>query len=118
MDWRTTMHANELLTIFQESLHMYYSWNVVRKPFACMVILRSMTNLSHSFKKKKDLSTWIGEQTCMQMGFRQFSRNNTYVCIPGKLSETNLHAWLFSRVILVGLVQCVTPGQIFFGFLV
>ena len=42
MGWRTTMHANGLLTIFQECLHMYYSWKIVRKPFACMVILQSM----------------------------------------------------------------------------
>ena len=38
------------------------------------------------------LSTWIGEQPCMQMDFRQFSRNNTCVSIPGKLSEIHLHA--------------------------
>ena len=42
MDWRTTMHANGLLTIFQECLHMYYSWKIARKPFVCMVILQSM----------------------------------------------------------------------------
>ena len=28
--------------IFQECLHMYYSWKIVRKPFACMGILQSM----------------------------------------------------------------------------
>ena len=54
-------------------------------------------NLSHTFKKKKDLSTWIGDQACMQMDLRQFSRNNMYVSIPGKLSEIYLHAWLFSN---------------------
>ena len=44
-----------------------------------------------------DLSTWIGEQPCMQMDFWQFSRN-AYICtIPGKLSEKHLHAWLFSK---------------------
>ena len=42
MDLRTTMHANGLLTIFQEWLHTYYSWEIVRKPFAWMVILQSM----------------------------------------------------------------------------
>ena len=42
MDWRITMHANVVLTIFQECLYMYYSWKIVRKPFACMVILQSM----------------------------------------------------------------------------
>ena len=42
------------------------------------------------------------------MDFRQFSRNNTYICIPGKLSEINLYAWLFSNpcgkvLIIVGI---------------
>ena len=31
------------------------------------------------------------------MGFIQFSRNNKYVSIPGKLSEIHLHAWLLSN---------------------
>ena len=39
-----------------------------------------------SFKKKKDLSTWIREQPYMQMDLRKFFRNNTYVSTPGKLS--------------------------------
>ena len=42
MDWRTTRHANGLLTFFQECLHIYYSLKIVRKPLACMVILQSM----------------------------------------------------------------------------
>ena len=33
----------------------------------------------------------------MPMDFRQFSRNNTFVSIPGKLSEIHLRAWLFSN---------------------
>ena len=33
----------------------------------------------------------------MQMYFRKFSRNNTYVSIPGKLSQIQLHEWLFSN---------------------
>jgi hypothetical protein len=48
--------------------------------------------LSHNFKKKKDLSTWIGEHPSMEIDFEQFSRNNIYVSIPGKLSEIYLHA--------------------------
>ena len=119
MDWRTTMHANRLLKIFQECLHMYYSWKIVRKPFACMVMLQPMwtgpleyqiwgTNLSNNFKKKKDISTWIGEQPCIQMDFEKKSRNNRYVIIPGKLSEIHLHARLFSNpcgkvLIIVGI---------------
>ena len=33
----------------------------------------------------------------MQMDFRQFSRNNMFVSILGKLSEIHLHAWLFAN---------------------
>ena len=60
------------------------------------------------FKKKKELSTWIGEEPCIQMDFRQFSRNNKYVSIPGKLSEIHLYAQLFSNscgkvLIIVGI---------------
>ena len=45
---------------------------------------------------------------CMQSVFLQFSRNNTCVWIPGKLSELHLHAWLFSNphgkvLIIVGI---------------
>ena len=44
----------------------------------------------------------------MQTDFRQFSRNNMYVGILGKLSEIHLHAWLFSNrcgkvLIIVGI---------------
>ena len=44
----------------------------------------------------------------MQIDFRQFSRNNTYVSISGKLSEIDLHAWWFSNpcakvIIIVGI---------------
>ena len=33
----------------------------------------------------------------MLMDFWQFSRNNTYVDIPGQFSEIHLHAWWFSN---------------------
>ena len=51
---------------------------------------------------------WIGEQSCMPLNFGQFSRNNIYVSISGKLSEIHLHAWLFSNpcgkvLIIVGI---------------
>ena len=41
-------------------------------------------------------------------GFLKIFRNNTYVSIPGKLSEINLYAWLFSNpcgkvLIIVGI---------------
>ena len=44
----------------------------------------------------------------MQRVFWQFSRNNTYESIPGKLSEVHLYAWLFSNpcgmvLIIVGI---------------
>ena len=64
--------------------------------------------MSNTFKKKKDLSTWIAEQPCMQMDFRIFSRNNMYVSSPGKLSEIHVHACLLSNpggkvLIIVGI---------------
>ena len=31
MDWRTIMHANGLLTIFEECFHFYYSWKIFQK---------------------------------------------------------------------------------------
>ena len=65
-------------------------------------------DLSHTFKKKKDLFTWIGEQPCKQMDFLQFSRKNMYGSLPEKLSEIHLRAQLFSNscgkvIIMVGI---------------
>ena len=59
--------------------------------------LKYGTDLSPRFYTIQDLFTWIGEYPCKQMAFWQFSRNNTYVSIPGKLSKVHLHAWLFSN---------------------
>ena len=99
MDWRTMMPANEILRIFQECWHIYYSWKIVQNPFSCMVVLQSMwkypfssfkygTDLSPRYDTHKDLSTWIGEKQCMQMVFWQFSRNNTFISIPGKFARS------------------------------
>ena len=55
------------------------------------------SNLFHTFKKKQDLSPWIGEQPCMQIYFWQVSRNADICVIPGKLSAIHLHIWLFSH---------------------
>ena len=48
-------------------------------------------------KNDLDLSTWIGEEPCLQMNFWQFSRNADIHIIPGKLSKIYLYAWLFSN---------------------
>ena len=83
IDWRTTMLANGFLTIFPECWHTYYSWKIFQNPFAFMVILQFTwkgplfskkygTDLSHRFHTLKDLSSWIGEQPCMQMVFWHF----------------------------------------------
>ena len=114
MDWRTTMHASWLLTIFQECLHMCRQITICMHGYSPIHVDRSLRvwNLGDKsvpyFKKKKELSTWIGEEPCMQMDFRQFSRNNKYVSIPGKLSEIHLYAQLFSNscgkvLIIVGI---------------
>ena len=72
--------------------------------------------------KKKDRSTQIGEQPCMQMDLRQFSRNNVYVGIPGKLSEVHLHACLFSnpcrKVLVIVGISYVNMKQMGLFFLV
>ena len=44
-----------------------------------------------------DLSSWIGEQQCMQMDFWQFFRKSDICVILDKLSEIHWHAWLFSN---------------------
>ena len=44
--------------------------------------------------------------------FWQFSRNITYLSIPGKLSEDHLHAWLFSNpcgIVLVNVKISSSP---------
>ena len=48
----------------------------------------------------------------MQMDFWQFSRN-AYICIiPGKLSESHMHAWLFSNPCGQVLESIKSRGQI------
>ena len=42
MDYRTTMHANRFWTIFQEKYVCQHDWKVLRNPFTCMDVLRSM----------------------------------------------------------------------------
>ena len=38
-----------------------------------------------------------GEHPCMEVHFWQFARNNTYIGIPGKMSEIHLYVLLFSN---------------------
>ena len=49
MDWKT-MLANG-----QFSWNMYYSWKVVRKPFACMVIIHSCGQVPKSIKSRGEI---------------------------------------------------------------
>ena len=42
--------------------------------------------VSNTYKKKMDISPWIGEQPSLQMNFWQFSRNTAICVIPGKMS--------------------------------
>ena len=44
------------------------------------------------FKKKKDHSSWIGEQLCKKMDFIQFYMNADKCVIPGKLSKIHFQA--------------------------
>ena len=61
------------------------------------------------FEFDHNLSFWVWLQPCMQMDFRQFSRNNMYVSITGNFSEIHLHAWLFVnpcvKVLIVAVIS-------------
>ena len=61
-------------------------------------MLYSQLRTTWNCNNDEDLTSWIGDQPCMEKDFWQFARNNTYVSIPGKLSEILLHAWLFSNL--------------------
>ena len=98
MDWRTNMHANVLLTVCEECLQILiipghwsenrlHAW-LFHNP--CGQVLKSIKS-----RKKRYISTGIGEQPGIKMDFRKFSRNNAYINTPGKLSEIHLHAGLF-----------------------
>ena len=70
------------------------------KPWRCIRIchmLHSQIRTTWNSNNDWDLSSWIGEQPHRQMDFWQFSRNADICVISGKLSEINLHAWLFSN---------------------
>ena len=91
VNWRTTMHANRFLTIFQEQHIFQHSWKIFRYPFVCIVALQFRGKVFKSIKsrrqicpillrRKKELSLWIREEPYMQMDFRQFSRNAAIYC--------------------------------------
>ena len=75
-------------------------------------MLHSQIRNPWNFNNDQDISTWIGEQPCMQMDFWQFSRNADIHIIPGKLSKIHLHAWLFSNLCGKVLFLLKTVGQI------
>ena len=69
-----------------------------------LLFFTANTNMLHSqirtpwnSNNDYDLSTWVGEQPCMQMDFWPFDRNADTHIIPGKMSKIHLHAWLFSN---------------------
>ena len=100
---------------------MGFSWKIVKNPFACMVVLQSMrkspqeyqieaTNLSHTFRKKKDLSPWIGEQPCMQMDFLRFSRNvDTHISLLNNITTLSINCQSTSGAIRG--INGVVPGH-------
>jgi hypothetical protein len=93
LDWRTTIHWNVVLEIFQHNHICQDCWKNTRSTFESMVIIKSMgqcpkeienygTNLSHTSSKNLDLVPRIGEKPYTQMLILYFSNNlDIYHCI-------------------------------------
>ena len=50
-----------------------------------------------NFSTNHDIVPWIGEKLHIGAEFQQFSRNNMYVRVPGKLSEIHSKVLVFSN---------------------
>ena len=75
-------------------------------------MLHSQIRTPWNFNNDYGLSTWIGEQPCMQMDFWQFCRNYYIFIILWKLSENHLHGGLFSNPCGQVLKSIKSRGQI------
>ena len=50
-----------------------------------------------NFSTNNDIVPWIGEKLHIGAEFQQFSRNNMYVRVPGKLSDIHSKVMVFSN---------------------
>ena len=76
----------------------------------CM--LHSQILATWNFSTNHDIVPWIGEELHIGAEFQEFSRNDKYVRVPGKLSEIHSKVPMFSNP---GdkVLKCVkTRGQI------
>ena len=95
-------------------LKKFLVWNLTHRsvdrsaPLAVAVWILTTWN----FNNDVNLSSWIGEQPCMQMNFWLISRNGDITVISGKLSEIHLHAWFFSNLLEKVLKSIKSTGQI------
>ena len=108
LDWKTTIHWNFVLAIFQ-LCHIYQGcWKISGPTYQCIVVPQSRmkdpkkienygTNLSPSFNKNQDLSSWIGEQQYTEMLDGQFSNIPDVCDIVGKLLEQHFNISFFSN---------------------
>ena len=84
------------------------------------VLYGTQTGMSHSdilttwkSNNNLDLLLWIGKLRYIEMKFKQFSRNNTYVSMSGKFSGIHLNVSLFSNQGEKVLNSIKARGQIF-----
>ena len=74
--------------------------------------LHSKILATWNFSTNHDIVPWIGDELHIRAEFQEFSRNDKYVRVPGKLSETHSKVPMFSNP---GdkVLKCVkTRGQI------
>ena len=77
-----------------------------------MHMLHSQILATWNFSTNHDIVPWIGEELHIGAEFQEFSRNDKYVRVPGKLSEIHSKVPMFSNP---GdkVLKCVkTRGQI------
>ena len=108
LDWRTTIHLNVVLAIFQHNNICQDCWKNTMSTFECMVILQSRgqgpdscwkygTGLSRCSQSFLDLVPWICEYPYIQMLIWYFSNNLDIYYYVRKLPKQNFSVWLFSN---------------------
>ena len=106
LDWRTTIHWNVFLAIFQHNRIRPACSKNTRSTFECMVILKSRgqglyscwkywTDWSRGSQSFLDIVPWIGEYPYTLMWY--FSNNLDIYDYVGKLPEQHFSVWLFSN---------------------
>ena len=110
---RSGVHEiSTMIRTFPCGLENNHSWKIVKNHLHTWLFSNPCGQVLQSIKSRGQICPLLLRRKrtfpCMQMDFRQFSRNNTCVSLPGKLLEIYLHAWLFSNLcgkvpIIVGI---------------